>query len=85
MAESVRPYLSGVDLDARAGTWVGNCPRTSGGLPLIGPTRSGRVWVAGGHGMWGITLGAVTARALAHAMTGDPRPELAVFKPLRRR
>ncbi|MFG2250973.1 NAD(P)/FAD-dependent oxidoreductase [Spirillospora sp. NPDC048823] len=83
IAESVRPYLSDVDLDGRTDTWVGSRPCTADGLPLIGPTSSGRVWVAGGHGMWGITLGAVTGRALAHAMTGDPRPELVPFHPLR--
>ena len=40
-------------------------PCTPDGLPLIGVTRDPRVFVAGGHGMWGITLGPVTGRLLA--------------------
>jgi D-amino-acid dehydrogenase len=44
------------------------------------------VHVAGGHGMWGVTLGPVTGRLLARKMmTTDPVPELAPFDPLRRR
>jgi D-amino-acid dehydrogenase len=43
------------------------------------------VHVAGGHGMWGVTLGPVTGKLLARAvMTADPVPELAPFDPLRR-
>jgi D-amino-acid dehydrogenase len=84
IADSVRPYLSEVDVDKRADTWVGARPCTPDGLPLIGPTAADRVWVAGGHGMWGITLGPVTGRLLADAiMTGDRPAELAPFNPLR--
>ena len=40
--------------------------------------------VAGGHGMWGITLGPATGRLLAEAMvTGRPAAELTPFDPLR--
>ncbi|MBK5217238.1 MAG: FAD-binding oxidoreductase, partial [Propionibacteriales bacterium] len=38
--------------------------------------RSKRVYVAGGHGMWGIALGPLTGRLLADEMTGAPRPAL---------
>ena len=42
------------------------------------------VHVAGGHGMWGITLGPVTGRLLAQQIvTGAPVAELAPFDPLR--
>ena len=85
IADSVRPFLSGVDLDKRLDTWVGSRPCTPDGLPLIGPASSDRIWVAGGHGMWGITLSAVTGQLLAGAiMTGARLPELAPFNPLRR-
>ncbi|GAA1880098.1 NAD(P)/FAD-dependent oxidoreductase [Lapillicoccus jejuensis] len=84
IAEAARPLLRGADLDAREDEWVGSRPCTADGLPLIGATRSPRVHVAGGHGMWGITLGPVTGRLLAQQIvTGAPVAELAPFDPLR--
>jgi D-amino-acid dehydrogenase len=84
IADAARPFLSEVDVDKRADTWVGARPCTPDGLPLIGPTASDRVWVAGGHGMWGITLGAVTGELVARAvMTGARPAQLAPFNPLR--
>ena len=54
------------------------------GLPLIGATRSPRVYAAGGHGMWGITLGPATGRLLAEQMVSGRTPaELAPFSPTR--
>ncbi|WP_439145006.1 hypothetical protein [Streptomyces barkulensis] len=51
---------------------------------MIGATRSPRVFAAGGHGMWGITLGPVTGRLLAErVVTGREPAELAPFDPLR--
>ena len=45
---------------------------------------SARVFVAGGHGMWGVTLGPVTGRLLAGLIaTGRPAPDLRPFDPLR--
>ncbi|WP_427385610.1 NAD(P)/FAD-dependent oxidoreductase [Janibacter sp. G56] len=84
IVDSARPLLTGVDLDDRQDEWVGSRPCTSDGLPLVGATRSPRVFVAGGHGMWGITLGPVTGRLLAERMTTGVLPrELAPFNPLR--
>lgn len=84
IAEAARPLLSGVNLDQRQDEWVGSRPCTVDGLPLIGATRSPRVFVAGGHGMWGITLGPVTGRLLAQTlMTGRANEQLAPFDPLR--
>ncbi|MDN5917595.1 MAG: FAD-dependent oxidoreductase [Pseudonocardia sp.] len=84
IAEAARPLLRDADLDARADEWVGSRPCTPDGLPLIGATRSPRVFVAGGHGMWGITLGPVTGELLAETITTGRRPaELAPFDPLR--
>lgn len=84
IADTARPLLRGADLDSRQDEWVGSRPCTPDGLPLIGRTRSRRVLVAGGHGMWGITLGPATGRLLADTIaTGRVPAELAPFNPLR--
>jgi D-amino-acid dehydrogenase len=84
IAEAARPLLRGADLDGRTDEWVGSRPCTPDGLPLIGATRSPRVFAAGGHGMWGITLGPLTGQLLAEQMVTGRRPaELAPFDPLR--
>ncbi|HEY8478993.1 MAG TPA: FAD-dependent oxidoreductase [Spirillospora sp.] len=84
IVQAARPLLRGADFGARADEWVGSRPCTRDGLPLIGATRSPRVFAAGGHGMWGITLGPATGRLLARQIvTGERPPELAPFNPLR--
>jgi D-amino-acid dehydrogenase len=84
IVDAARPLLRGVELGSRRDEWVGARPCTPDGLPLIGATTSDRVYVAGGHGMWGITLGPVTGRLLAERMTtGTLPPELRPFDPLR--
>ncbi len=84
ITHSVRALLRDVDLDQRADEWVGPRPCTPDGLPVIGVTASPRVFAAGGHGMWGITLGPVTGRLLAkQIVSGQQSPELAPFNPLR--
>ena len=84
IVESAQPLLSGVDLEDRRDEWVGSRPCTADGLPLIGATRSSRVFVAGGHGMWGIALGPLTGKLLAQRMaTGVAPAEMVPFDPLR--
>jgi glycine/D-amino acid oxidase-like deaminating enzyme len=84
ITDAVRPFLAGVDLDDRQDEWVGSRPCTGDGLPLLGRTDSPRVFVSGGHGMWGIALGPVTGRLVAHAVLGGQTPpELRPFDPLR--
>jgi D-amino-acid dehydrogenase len=84
IVEAARPLLKGADLDSRRDEWVGSRPCTVDGLPLVGATRSTRVFVAGGHGMWGITLGPVTGRLLAEQIvTGRTPEQLRPFNPLR--
>lgn len=79
-----RPLLEGVDWDARRDVWVGGRPVTVDSLPLVGATRAPGVYVAGGHGMWGISLGPITGKLLAQQMlTGVVRDELKPFDPLR--
>lgn len=85
LVNAARHLLRGADLDNRQEEWVGSRPVTADGLPLIGRTESERVFVAGGHGMWGITLGPATGRLLAEQITTGQVPrELAPFDPLRR-
>lgn len=84
IVEAARPLLAGADLDNRKDEWVGSRPCTSDGLPLIGVTANPRVFVAGGHGMWGITLGPVTGALLAEQIVTGRRPDLLrPFDPLR--
>jgi glycine/D-amino acid oxidase-like deaminating enzyme len=84
IVDAVRPFLTGVDLDQRRNEWVGSRPCTPDGLPLLGRTASPRVFVAGGHGMWGIALGPLTGQLLAQTvLKGEAPPELAPFDPLR--
>jgi len=84
IVDAVRPFLTGVDLDDRRNEWVGSRPCTPDGLPLVGRTASPRVFVAGGHGMWGIALGPLTGQLLAQTVVkGEVPPELVPFDPLR--
>ncbi|MBB3082585.1 NAD(P)/FAD-dependent oxidoreductase [Geodermatophilus sabuli] len=84
IADAVRPFLSGVHLDDRRSEWVGSRPCTADGLPLLGCTASSRVFVAGGHGMWGIALGPLTGMLMAQTvLKGEAPVELAPFDPLR--
>ncbi|RKS76871.1 D-amino-acid dehydrogenase [Actinomadura pelletieri DSM 43383] len=84
IVEAARPLLRGADMDDRRDEWVGSRPCTRDGLPLIGATRSPNVFVGGGHGMWGMTLGPATGNLLAEMITTGRRPvEIAPFDPLR--
>jgi D-amino-acid dehydrogenase len=60
--------------------WIGARPCFADSRPVIGraPGRAG-LWLAFGHGHWGLTLGPVTGRLIAEMMTGaiafcDPAP-----------
>ncbi len=84
IVNAARPLLQGVDLEDRQDEWVGSRPVTSDGLPLIGRTNTPGVYAAGGHGMWGITLGPVTGQLLAESIVdGVDLPALAPFRPTR--
>jgi D-amino-acid dehydrogenase len=81
---SVRPLLDGVDWEDRTDVWVGPRPVTPDGRALIGATRTPGVYVAGGHGMWGLAHGPVTGRLLAEQITTGKQPgALREFDPLR--
>jgi D-amino-acid dehydrogenase len=84
IVEAVRPFVSGVDLDDRRDEWVGSRPCTGDGLPLLGRTASPHVFVAGGHGMWGMVQGPVTGMLMAQTvLEGEAPAELRPFDPLR--
>jgi D-amino-acid dehydrogenase len=84
LRDAAGELLQGAHLDVREDEWVGARPCTADGLPLIGRTSSPRVFAAGGHGMWGITLGPVTGRLLAEQIaTGRTPDALRAVDPLR--
>lgn len=84
MVRSVRPLLDGVDWDRRADDWMGARPLTTDGLPLVGESGTPGLFVAGGHGMWGVTMGPLTGSLLAELIaTGVTPSELRPLDPCR--
>jgi len=84
MVRDVSPLVEGIDLAARAHEWVAARPLSSDGLPLVGETATPGVFVAGGHGMWGVTLGPLTGSLLASLIaTGESQAPLAALDPCR--
>src|SRR5262249_56622098 len=84
IAASARDWIPGAGWGAVTGDWVGPRPVTADGLPVIGRTAIDGVFVAGGHGMWGMTLGPATGRLLAELIaTGRLPAALAPFDPQR--
>jgi len=80
---SAGPLLEGVRWAERSDIWVGPRPVTPDGRALIGEIARG-LYVAGGHGMWGLAHGPVTGRLLAEQITTGKQPEaLRAFDPLR--
>jgi D-amino-acid dehydrogenase len=81
---SARPLLDGVRWEERTDVWVGPRPVTPDGRPLVGATGRPGVYVAGGHGMWGMAHGPATGRLLAEQITTGKQPAaLREFDPLR--
>jgi len=69
IVRAARPYLTGIDWEARTQEWVGPRPMTPDGLPLIGRVNaSERVVVAAGHNMLGLTLGPASAELAINAI-----------------
>ena len=60
--------------------WLGKRPCFPDSMPVIGPAPGQPgLWLAFGHGHWGLTLGPVTGRLVAELITGatpfcDPAP-----------
>jgi D-amino-acid dehydrogenase len=79
---SMRAFLD-LDWESRRQAWAGSRPMSADGLPLIGRARRyANVVVAGGHGMYGLTLAPPTAHAVAELVVdGRSSTELAAFDP----
>ena len=79
---SMRRFLD-VDWGSAREAWAGSRPMSADGLPLIGrPRRFANVVIAGGHGMYGLTLAPSTAHAVADVIVdGRPSTDLAAFDP----
>jgi D-amino-acid dehydrogenase len=81
--DSASRFFDGVRWAERDEMWVGPRPLSPDGRPLVGQV-CGRVFVAGGHGMWGMKQGPVTGRLLAEQITTGNQPlGLRGFDPLR--
>ncbi|MDA8310573.1 MAG: FAD-dependent oxidoreductase [Actinomycetota bacterium] len=84
MVEASRHLLIEVDWSTMADHWMGPRPLSADGVPLVGATATRGIYVAGGHGMWGVTLGPLTGSLLAKQITtGVTPPELLPLDPLR--
>jgi D-amino-acid dehydrogenase len=84
LVDAVTPFLDGVDFSELRDEWVGGRPCTPDGLPLVGVTRSSRIFVNGGYGMWGVTLGPLCGRLLAEQIVSGAVPtQLQPLNPLR--
>jgi len=84
IVRSARNQLDDVDWSTLDDCWVGPRPVTADGLPLVGATRQPGLFAAGGHGMWGMTLGPATGRLLAEFIATSKRPDgLKHFDPCR--
>lgn len=82
--DATRPLLDRVRWDERDEAWVGPRPVSPDGRPLVGEVCERAVYLAGGHGMWGMTHGPVTGRLLAEQITtGKQTAVLREFDPLR--
>ncbi|HVQ98889.1 MAG TPA: FAD-dependent oxidoreductase [Mycobacterium sp.] len=77
-------FFDGVRWAERDEIWVGPRPLSPDGRPLVGPVLENRIFVAGGHGMWGMKQGPATGRLLAEQITSGKQPAgLRDFDPLR--
>jgi D-amino-acid dehydrogenase len=84
IVDAAVPFFDGVRWAERDEIWVGPRPLSPDGRPLIGPVLDNRIFVAGGHGMWGMKQGPATGRLLAEQITtGKQPPGLRDFDPLR--
>jgi D-amino-acid dehydrogenase len=79
---SLRRYLD-LRWDEQFEPWAGSRPMSPDGLPYLGRTaRWSNLVVAAGHGMYGLTLAAPSAAAVAALIAGDAAaPFLAPFSP----
>ncbi|MGH3420482.1 MAG: FAD-dependent oxidoreductase, partial [Streptosporangiaceae bacterium] len=75
LVKLVEHLLPTAGLDpARAKPWCGLRPMSVDGVPIIGPTPIGNLWLNTGHGHLGWTLAVGSAQLLSDLLTaGSPR------------
>ena len=66
----IYPTISANVDRSRVSAWVGLRPVSADGVPFIGATRIGGLYVNAGHGPLGWTMAAGSARLLADEMSG---------------
>ncbi|MEM8510696.1 MAG: FAD-dependent oxidoreductase, partial [Bacteroidota bacterium] len=72
--ESVPKYYKNltVPFDQETPIWQGYRPCTPDGMPYIGPSQSfSNLFVGTGHGMMGLSLGAITGKLLCEIITNE--------------
>lgn len=82
IAKAARPYLA--DWDGNVSEpWAGMRPVTSDSLPVIGKAGAfNNLYMAGGHGMLGVTLALATGTRITEALVSDrPLDDLRLFRP----
>ena len=77
IADAAGGFFDGVRWAERDEIWVGPRPLSPDGRPLVGPVLDNRIFVAGGHGMWGMKQGPATGRLLAEQITTGKQPRRA--------
>ena len=71
-----KEYLTGLEDPPLVEIWRGLRPASPDGLPLLGrPGRPANLTVASGHGMVGVSLGAITGLLVSELISGK-RPSL---------
>lgn len=70
--EAIYPRIAPRIDRSHAASWTGLRPVSADGVPLVGDTRIGGLYVNAGHGPLGWTLAAGSARLLADLMCGTP-------------
>ncbi|OBJ71447.1 FAD-dependent oxidoreductase [Mycobacterium sp. 1274756.6] len=84
IAAAAQPLLDGINWAQRTDLWVGPRPLSSDSRPVIGATPEPGIYVAGGHGMWGMAQGPATGRFLTELITTGKLPAaLREFDPVR--
>ncbi len=84
LEKSAKPLMKHLNFMDKRDEWVGGRPVCVDSKPLIGATRVPRVFVNGGHGMWGISLGPASGELLAKQIVEGKVPaQLRPFNPLR--